>query len=69
MRKHFCDRCGRESESKDLPYHISVDFHDYKKEFFDFEVCAPCGDSVGLATIIERLTESQRTLKPRLKGK
>jgi hypothetical protein len=68
MRKSFCDSCGRESETKHLPYNISADMHDYTKVYRDFEVCASCGDRLGLATIIEKLTESERTLKPRLKG-
>jgi hypothetical protein len=67
MRKSFCDSCGGESEMKHLPYHISADFHDFNKAFHDFEVCAPCADRLGLATVIERLIESKSTLTPRLK--
>jgi hypothetical protein len=68
MRKYFCDSCGREGETKHLPYHISADFHGFKKAFHDFDVCASCGDRLGLATVIEKLVEREGTVIPRLKG-
>jgi len=68
MRKHFCDSCGKERETKDLPYRIGVDFHDFNKAFHDFEVCASCADRLGLATVIEKLVERERTDKPLLKA-
>jgi hypothetical protein len=68
MRKYFCDSCGREGETKHLPYHISADSDDYSRAFRDFEVCASCADRLGLATVIEKLVERERTVKPVLKA-